>query len=204
MSPGRERPYPDEPAERFERPPISFTDADGRPVELYAYEGRREGTDSRDRSPPSGPSPESDGAFAPEDAFAALVAMYVDFDPADRAQGIPPPGEERIREWLDRVLGGGQDVIAVVDGRAVGHATLVPDGKGAAELAIFVLHTHQGAGIGSRLIAALLGQGQREGVERVWLTVERWNGVAIALYHKVGFETCGTDSFEIEMSIRLS
>ena len=37
----------------------------------------------------------------------------------------------------------------------------------------------------------------------MWLTVERWNDPAIALYRKVGFETTNTESFEIEMSIRL-
>jgi len=31
--------------------------------------------------------------------------MYDAFDPADRAQGIPPGGEKRIREWLDAILG---------------------------------------------------------------------------------------------------
>jgi len=85
----------------------------------------------------------------------------------------------------------------------VGHATLVPDGEEAYELAIFVLSRYQNAGIGTSLITGLLGAGQRQGVERVWLTVERWNNAAIALYKKVGFETSGTESFELEMALRL-
>jgi len=37
----------------------------------------------------------------------------------------------------------------------------------------------------------------------VWLTVERWNRAAVALYEDVGFERSGTESFELEMSLRL-
>ena len=170
------RPYPDEPAGTFERPPVAFTDAHGREIEISAYD---------------------------EDDFEALYAMYVAFDPADRAQGIPPAGEEAIESWLETILESGHDVVTFHGESCVGHATLVPDGEGTHELAIFVLDTHQQAGIGSRLMEALLGHAQREGTERVWLTVERWNDAAIALYRKFGFETADSQSFEIEMSLRL-
>ena len=72
------------------------------------------------------------------------------------------------------------------------------------ELAIFVLSAYQGAGIGTELVETLLGHGQAEGIDRVWLTVERWNDPAIALYRKVGFETSNSERFEQEMSIRLA
>ena len=170
------RPYPDEPVGPFERPPASFTDAHGREIEISVCD---------------------------ESEFAALKRMYVAFDPADRAQGIPPAGEAAIGEWLDVVLASGYDVVAYHGDTCVGHATLVADEDDTHELAIFVLDTHQAAGIGSRLLSTLLGHAGREGVERVWLTVERWNNAAIALYRKVGFETCDTESFEIEMAIRL-
>jgi len=38
----------------------------------------------------------------------------------------------------------------------------------------------------------------------VWLTVERWNHAAISLYEKVGFETTGVESFDLEMAIRIA
>ncbi|MFC6836951.1 GNAT family N-acetyltransferase [Halomarina ordinaria] len=169
--------FPDAPAGPFEPPPRHFEDAEGRPIAIEALgEGDEE----------------------------ALVSMYLDFDPADRAQGIPPTGEERIRDWLVGIASEEcVNVVARSDGRAVGHATLVPDGTEGYELAIFVLGEYQNAGIGTRLITALLGQGEREGVDRVWLTVERWNAPAIALYRKVGFESSKSESFEIEMSLRL-
>ncbi|WP_254536794.1 GNAT family N-acetyltransferase [Halomarina litorea] len=178
-----DRIYPDEPAGDFDRPPLRFADRADRPVVVRRLEGEA------DRE--------------------ALVEMYVAFDPEDRAQGIPPTGEARIREWLGHILT--EDCINVVAEHEdtpgtdlVGHATLVPDSEGACELAIFVLNDFQNAGIGTTLIRGLLGAGQADGVDRVWLTVERWNNAAIALYRKVGFETSGTESFELEMSLRLA
>lgn len=169
-----ERSYPDEPAESFTEPPLSFTDAEDREIEIRPYE---------------------DGAFEP------VVEMYADFDPADRAQGIPPATEKRIRDWVETLLKG-LNVVAWHGDRAVGHATLVPD-EDAYELAIFVHQDYQRAGIGSNLIRGLLGYGQANEVEKVWLSVERWNHAAVNLYESVGFETYGDDSFEMEMGLRL-
>jgi GNAT superfamily N-acetyltransferase len=173
-----ERAYPDEPAAEFEAPPLSFEDGEGREIEIRPYDGSDEERE-------------------------ALVEMYDDFDPADRAQGIPPGKRERIETWLSNILD--EECLNVVawDGdTAAGHATLVPDGD-AYELAIFVLQAYQRAGIGRRLMYALLGHGREEGVEKVWLTVERWNRPAVGLYQETGFETTDAESFELEMTIRL-
>lgn len=169
--------FPDETVGPFPEPPRTFEDGDGRSIHI-------------ERS-------------TSEDA-PGLVEMYREFDPADRAQGIPPVKEEAIERWLDTVLA--EDCVNVVarhDGATVGHATLVPDGDVGYELAIFVLSEYQGAGIGTELVETLLGLGQAEGIEKVWLTVERWNDPAIALYKKVGFETSDAERFELEMGIRL-
>lgn len=169
--------YPDEVAGPFEGPPVEFEDEEGREIEIKVYD---------------------------EEDFEALVEMYDTFDPSDRAQGIPPAREKRVRSWLDVILNEGQDVIAVDGERAVGHATLVPDGNDAVELAIFVHQDYQGAGIGSRLIRTLLGYGAQKDIEKVWLTVERWNHPAVNLYESVGFESSSVESFELEMTLRLN
>ncbi|WP_135824795.1 GNAT family N-acetyltransferase [Halorussus ruber] len=169
-----ERRYPDEEAGSFPEPPLSFEDKEGREIEIRPYA---------------------------EGEFEAVVEMYTDFAPADRAQGIPPATESRVRDWFENLLEG-LNVVAWHDDRAVGHATLVPD-EDAHELAIFVHQDYQRAGIGSKLMQGLLGHGQANGVEKVWLTVERWNHAAVNLYESVGFETHGTESFEIEMVLRL-
>jgi len=177
-----ERRYPEEPVGGFPAPPASFTDAAARTVDFFAHR---------------------DGPIDEEQE--ALAAMYTNFDSADRAQGVPPIREEGVREWLDALLAeDAVNVLAWHDEFVAGHATLVPDGESAHELAIFVHHQYQGAGIGSRLIRHLLGEGEVRGVERVWLTVERWNTPAVNLYRNVGFETTEAESFELEMAIRLA
>jgi len=171
------RDYPDEPADEFPRPPRTVSDREGRDVDIL-----------------------SAGAADHDD----VLEMYLSFDPADRAQGIPPAREDAIEDWLDTILGEDTlNVVAVHEDSVVGHATLVPDRHGEHELAIFVLQPFQGAGIGTNLVETLLGLGQSKGLEKVWLTVERWNDAAVALYQKVGFETTEAESFEIEMSIQL-
>jgi len=171
------RDYPDESAGEFPPPPRTVTDREGRQVTID----------------PAGEADHDD-----------ILEMYLSFDPADRAQGIPPANEEAIERWLDTILDEeSANVVAHHEGSVVGHATLVPDRHGEHELAIFVLQPFQGAGIGTELVETLLGLGQAEGLEKVWLTVERWNDPAIGLYQKVGFETTGAASFEIEMAIRL-
>ncbi|SIR64941.1 GNAT family N-acetyltransferase [Natronorubrum thiooxidans] len=182
------RPYPDGPSGPFPSPTTTFEDGDGRSIEISA---------------------EADFEETLEDA----VDMYDQFDPTDRAQGIPPTGRSRIRNWLETIADESANVVARHGDDVVAHATLVPDtddpssvadkGDIEWELAIFVLQDYQRAGIGTELLKHLLGHASDIGIERVWLTVERWNNPAIALYERVGFESTGTESFEQEMAIRL-
>jgi RimJ/RimL family protein N-acetyltransferase len=169
--------YPDETAGEFPRPPATVTDREDRELRIRT---------------------------ADDGEVESLVEMYLEFDPADRAQGIPPVREDQIRTWLDNLFEPDcLNIVARHDGEPIGHATLVPDVDDSYELAIFVLGEYQGAGIGTELLKRLLGYAQDEDVERVWLSVERWNDPAIALYEKVGFEMSSTESFELEMGIRL-
>lgn len=175
-----ERRYPDAVSGPFEVPPVEFVDREGRPIEIRPYDGS-------------------------EAEFEALVEMYAEFDPSDRAQGIPPGREPRIRTWLESILADDcLNVIAWDNDTAAGHSTLVPDGEDDYELAIFVLQPYQQAGIGTHLIESLLGHGASHGIQKAWLTVERWNHPAVSLYKKVGFETTGAESFELEMAIRIA
>lgn len=167
----------DESVEPFPRPPRTVDDDDGRIVELVS---------------------------ADIDDLESIVAMYAAFDPADRAQGIPPSEPPKIRSWLSDLLAKGLNVLAIHDGEVVGHAVLMPDADDGWELAIFVTQRYQGAGIGTALLETLLGYGVENDVESVWLTVERWNRPAIALYESVGFESTDAESFEMGMALDLS
>lgn len=190
------RPYPDEPIGPFDPPPRSFTDAEERSIHVHAL-----ASDDADTADGLAHAPRHLDGVSPRER---LVGMYQAFDPADRAQGIPPGGDDRIRSWLDTLLASdSHNVVAFHDNRAVGHATLVAADE-AHELAIFVLDAYQGAGIGTELLTALLAVGAAAGVERVWLSVERWNRPAIGLYEKIGFEPSDTGSFELEMAAELA
>lgn len=170
------REYPDEIVGPYEAPPFTFEDREGRQIEVNRY----------------------DGGVEP------LLEMYRRFDPEDRAQGIPPTEEAQIRDWLENVLSDDcVNVVAWHQGDPIGHGMLVSDRQDASELAIFVLGEYQNAGIGTNLIEGLLGAGREDGIEFVWLTVERWNKPATALYRKVGFVRTEDGSFELEMAARL-
>lgn len=160
-------------------PPTAFTDATGREIELRPY---------------------GDGPVG--DERDALVALYQRFDSSDRTMGVPPRGEERIREWQDALLEG-YCIVAWHDQRAVGQAVLVPDGEGRHELAIFLEHAYQGAGIGTRLTEALLIYGRKRGVESVWLVVERENTPAVQLYRDVGFAVTEESGYDLEMALTM-
>ena len=177
MSPARS--YPEETAGPFRPPPETLTDETGARVQIEQL-----------------PTPTGDD-------LEELIAMYDAFDPADRAQGIPPIRPDDIRAWLELVLTEGIDVIARRGDAVVGHATLVPDDADGYELAIFVHQDHRRQGIGSALVRSLLGAAAEAGIERIWLTVERWNHRAISLYESVGFRPTRRGRFELEMVIRL-
>lgn len=160
----------------FSAPPVSYTDRSDRAISIQEY----------------------------SEDYEELVAMYEQFDSADRAQGIPPAQERQIRRWLDSITKSGPDVVALHDDRIIGHATLVPDPESEAhELAIFVLSEYQGAGIGTKLLETLLGAGKEDDIAKVWLSVERWNSPAIAIYEKAGFERIEGDSLELKMELEL-
>ncbi|WP_280535800.1 GNAT family N-acetyltransferase [Halopenitus sp. POP-27] len=173
--------------------PVRFTDRRDRLIRLRTIEG----------TPPD---------------VDALVGMYADFGATDRAQGIPPIGTDRIREWLTGLTG--IHVVAEHGGDPVGHAVLVPidggtgededgetndadadagTGADAVELAIFVHPDYQGARIGTETLGVLLDHGADSDADEVQLHVERSNDAAVALYRKYGFTAVDTRAIEFRM-----
>jgi ribosomal protein S18 acetylase RimI-like enzyme len=153
-------------------PPFSITDADGRAVHMRPYR---------------------------EHDIESLVSMYDDFDPTQRAQGVPPLDTDGIRAWLSDVLGG-PNVVAVVDDEIVGHVGFVPDGTDRHELMIFVHQDYQQAGIGSNLMAAGLGHAKQAGVGYVWLSVEKTKRYQQRFYGKAGFSAVNPTGMTYRMS----
>ncbi len=113
----------------------------------------------------------------------------------------PGPVQLYVKAWGRP---GDTAVIALVDGFAAGAAwfRLFPEsapGYGfvdeqTPELAIAVVPSARGKGIGSALLEALLERARADGHARVSLSVDRKNEGAIALYEQHGFErVAGSD-----------
>lgn len=134
--------------------------------------------------------------------FELLVQMYLDLSGQSRSMGIPPVGDDAIKDWLVD-LGDGIHLAAWFDDSIVGHATLLSDGRGSYELAIFVHQDYQQAGIGTELLRTLLGAGEEEGVELVWLTVSTGNAVAKRLFQSAGFSVTNRSRRQLEMELIL-
>ena len=103
---------------------------------------------------------------------------------------------EQVRELLAKST---RDcaLVALAEGRVIGHASLVvqaaPRRRHAATLLMFVAPEWQHRGIGSALLAALLDWADRwAGLLRVELGVQDGNAAALALYRNFGFELEGT------------
>lgn len=153
-------------------PPFTVTDTNGREVHYRPYR-------------------ESD--------FESLVSMYGDFDPTQRAQGVPPLTTEEIQEWISSVLGG-VNVVAIINDEVVGHIGFVPDGTDRHELMIFVHQDYQQAGIGSNLMGAGLGHARETGVGYVWLSVEKTKRYQQRFYSKAGFSAVNPMGMTYRMS----
>lgn len=160
--------------ESFSRPAISFTDQKDRDIGVETYTG---GPDS-------------------------LVEMYEQFDGTAQSQGVPPRTSTQIQSWVSHLLEEGKNVIATHGEKSVGHAVLLPYDD-TSELAIFVHPEYRSAGVGTKLIRGLLGHGQENGIENVWLTVSRDNRIAMRLYKSAGFEIRDQDRGELEMERNL-
>lgn len=133
--------------------------------------------------------------------FFKVLDMYDSFMPEAVAQGLPPTDKEVRRKWIRMLLDGGVNFAAVIEGKVVGHAALLPNmPKGDAEYLIFVGGPHRRRGLGAVLTLAALRKAQELGMDTVWLTVESDNFRAIRLYKKMGFDFCDRGLSEIKMA----
>jgi RimJ/RimL family protein N-acetyltransferase len=138
------------------------------------------------------------------ESLADLIEMYEAFTPKSVSQGLPPSDEETRHNWVRGLMNRGINFAVWIDGKIVGHSSLICDlDKKDGEYIIFVITPFRKRGLGSQLTIMAVQRARDLGLTKLWLTVESYNFRAIRLYQKVGFEFCGGDDLERVMALSL-
>lgn len=118
-----------------------------------------------------------------------LGELYRTFDPAHRAQGLPPRTERECERWLEYVLDDGRSIVARHDDAVVGHSFYTPATDPVPEFAVFVDPDYHDRGIGTELTRRAVDRARAADRDALVLEVERTNRAAVRVYRKLGFET---------------
>ena len=138
-----------------------------------------------------------------DNRFDELVEMYNNFAPKRAAQGLPPVGRERIVAWIRHLQKSGHNLVALWNGKVIGHSMLCPMERQRAEFAIFLHQDFRNQGIGTGLTQVTLNYARLKGLRNVWLSVEVNNHCAIRVYKKKGFQVSEMFGPEQEMALDL-
>ena len=120
--------------------------------------------------------------------FTSLIRMYDTYKPLGSVQGLPPIDKDKKHQWVQDMISNGTNLLALFEDNVIGHASLFSIPVNWAEYFIFVHQDFQRQGIGTGMTFYVIDWAQQEDLSTIWLSVERKNYVAIALYHKVGFK----------------
>lgn len=109
---------------------------------------------------------------------------------------------ERVAAWFRKPCA--RALLAVAGGAPVGYAYLrhakvpacVADRKAIELSRLYLLGTAQGSGLGSAMMAAVLGQAAGLQARTLWLGAYDRNARALAFYARHGFVRVGTHEFE--------
>ena len=117
-------------------------------------------------------------------AFYALNRVWLD------AHGLyEPPDERQLADPRGEILERGGDIfVALLGGRVVGTAALIPVAAGVVEIAkVTVAEDVRGGGLGRRLVEWCIAQARARGMHRMVLVSSTRLGPALRLYESVGF-----------------
>ena len=132
-----------------------------------------------------------------------LIHMYETFSPDNRCLGLPPSTRIAIEHWVDYLAERGFALVAEIDGRIVGHCSIVPteDGK-KVDLSIFVHQDYQDRGIGQKLLRNMIEYARKVGFDGIMLVTERSNERALHVYRKLGFQVVNPE-YEYDLYLPL-
>ena len=135
--------------------------------------------------------------------FTSLIHMYDTYKPLGSVQGLPPIDKDKRHQWVQDIISNGTNLLALFEDNVIGHASLFSIPVNWAEYFIFVHQDYQSQGIGTGMTLYVIDWAQQEDLSTIWLSVERKNHIAIALYRKVGFKRIGSsgDCWEMIFTI---
>ena len=149
----------------FQCLPVQIKDASGRLIKIRAYEAAD---------------------------FEGLREMYDTFEPKGLECGLPPLDDHVRLKWLNSVVSGLFNVLAVYRGRVIGHSGLdLTCSPLCPEFFIFIRKGFRNLGIGTALSRIMKKVAEEAGCEKIALTVRTANRRAIKVFEKVGFNFCG-------------
>ncbi len=134
--------------------------------------------------------------------FDGVVDLYDGVDARRRTMGVPPVGHDRVVAWVERVTTGSWGLVAVADGRVVGHAAVAPDDDPAPEFVVFVREEYHGRGVGTEMVKHLVAYAADRGHEALELDVSKGNDSAVRVYRNVAFEEVAetTTKYRVRLS----
>jgi len=130
-----------------------------------------------------------------------LCAMYRSFGPDQRSFGLPPRRPEQVGAWLETLFHRDVQLIAKAGARVVAHAAWVRDTPRRAEVLVFVHPDFQGAGLGRKMLAAVIVLARFMAVRSLWAEVENRNVPMIHVNGALGFHTVARHLGSREMEI---
>ncbi|MCG1002511.1 MULTISPECIES: GNAT family N-acetyltransferase [Halobacterium] len=132
-----------------------------------------------------------------------LLDMYAEMSTESTTLGLPPRTRERTARWLDGLDADGLNLVAVDDGRAVGHVAAAPLDDPDPRLVVFVRPGHRDRGLGTELLRQLVAYAADSGCESLLLTVDADNERAVHVYDNLGFDVVERLRAELTMEIVL-
>jgi L-amino acid N-acyltransferase YncA len=107
-----------------------------------------------------------------------------------------PKGAAEQERWFSEHGPGNPIIVAELEGRVIGWASLSKWSDRCAyartaEVSLYVLESHQGKGIGRRLLEKILQKGHDAGLHTVIARIAEGNAVSIHLHESFGFRHVG-------------
>jgi len=101
-------------------------------------------------------------------------------------------------QWIDEHSGGHPAIVAVEHDRIVGFGSLStfrdrPAYATTVEDSVYLLHSHQGRGIGRRLLEELISRAAAHGFHSIVARIVGDNQASIELHARCGFDVVGTE-----------